>query len=153
MKYNEPWQAYNTFGGNATVAYMLNDNVSLNAFANYQSAPFWSGVHGGGLLVYGGYMTFKTNNDKWGVDVGAQNIHDPVTGRNVVLPIVKPYYNLYGTKLGIDVGGLLYQVFKNISLNVNGGGDDHNGYGNVIIAPRNRPPAVSTPHQRGRVVR
>ncbi len=155
MKYNEPWQVYNTFGGNASVAYTINDNMSLNAFANYQSAPFMSNIHGGGLIVYGGYMTFKTNNDKWGVDVGAQNIHDPVSGKHAIVPIIKPYYNLNGAKLGIDFGGLLYEVFRNISLNVNGGGsNDYNGgYGNVIVAPHYRPPSVSTPHQRGRVVK
>ena len=117
MKYNEPWNAYNTYGGTAEVGYMINDNMSVTAFGNYESAPFWSNARRGGYGAFGGYMTFKTNNDKWGVDVGAQNVRDFQTGRSATLPIIRPFYNYHGQKLGIDLGGLLYQLFENMSIN------------------------------------
>lgn len=122
MKYNVPWNAYNTFGGEAQVGYLINDNISVTAFGNYESAPFWSNASRGGMGVFGGYMTFKTNNDKWGVDVGAQNVRDFQSGRSATVPIIRPFYNLHGQKLGIDLGGLLYQLFENASINLNGGG-------------------------------
>ena len=91
--------------------------MSVTAFGNYESAPFWSNARRGGYGAFGGYMTFKTNNDKWGVDVGAQNVRDFQTGRSATLPIIRPFYNYHGQKLGIDLGGLLYQLFENMSIN------------------------------------
>lgn len=147
MKYNEPWNAYNTYGGTAEVGYMINDNMSVTAFGNYESAPFWSNARRGGYGAFGGYMTFKTNNDKWGVDVGAQNVRDFQTGRSATLPIIRPFYNYHGQKLGIDLGGLLYQLFENMSINLNGNGS---GYApGMMNMPAPVPHAKSLGFERG----
>ncbi|MGM9804705.1 MAG: hypothetical protein ACI308_11085 [Muribaculaceae bacterium] len=125
-KYSVPWNAYNTYGFNGSVMYTVNGNMSLNVFGMYESSPFFSRGSNGAMALYGGYMTLKTNNDKWGVDMGAQTYRDIRSGRSVTMPIFRPFYNMNGQKLGIDLGGLLYNIFQNLSVNVNGG--YNNGY-------------------------
>lgn len=122
-KYAVPWNAYNTYSFNGELMYTLNRNVSVSAFGIYESSPFFShNSSNRSSMLYGGYMTLRTNNDKWGVDMGAQTYRDPATGRSATLPIFRPFYNLNGQKLGFDLGGLLYQIFQNLSINANGGG-------------------------------
>lgn len=116
---------FNTFGASGSATYDASRNVGFTVFGSYQSSPFFGGptslrAFGGG----GGYMSLKTNNQKWGVDVGAQTFYDPVNHVWRNQPIVMPYYNLNGQKLGFDFGGLLYQVFRGLSESNN---RHHNG--------------------------
>ncbi|MGN0213359.1 MAG: hypothetical protein ACI4AH_00945 [Muribaculaceae bacterium] len=136
QKYAVPWNAYNTFSFNGSLMYTLNRNISVSAFGLYESSPFFSrNSTNRASLLYGGYMTLKTDNDKWGVDVGAQTYRDPATGQSATLPIFRPFYNLNGQKLGFDLGGLLYQLFHSLSVNVNGGGYYEGGSMPANISP------------------
>ena len=135
-KYAVPWNAFNTYSFNGQLMYTLNSNVSVSAFGIYESAPFFSHSNSNrASMLYGGYLTLKTNNDKWGVDMGAQTYRDPATGRSATLPIFRPFYNLNGQKLGFDLGGLLYQIFRNISINANGSGYVDGNYTPAKVPP------------------
>lgn len=154
QKYNLPALAYNTYSFNGQVMYTLNRNVGVSVFGQYESSPFFS--HAGNVrpsMLYGGYLTLKTNNDKWGVDMGAQTYRDPVTGRGATVPIFRPFYNLNGQKLGIDLGGLLYQIFESLSVKCNGSGSyDYNGTGGVPanMLPVSPDKALGFEHSQGR---
>ena len=136
-------QRFNTFGLSGSATYKASDNIGFTLFGNYESSPFFSPR--GGLSSHGdagGYMSVKTNNGKWGLDVGARSYYDPISGRWHNLPIVMPYYNLNGQKLGFDIGGLLYQLFRGMSESsaprhagppVKGGGTPATG---IIMPPR-----------------
>ena len=135
-KYAVPWNAFNTYSFNGQLMYTLNSNVSVSAFGIYESAPFFSHSNSNrASMLYGGYLTLKTNNDKWGVDMGAQTYRDPATGRSATLPIFRPFYNLNGQKLGFDLGGLLYQIFRNLSINANGSGYVDGNYTPAKVPP------------------
>lgn len=125
----------NGVGGNAQLSYRLSRNVLLTAFG---------GIHNYGMMgpapnmtsaYYGGYATFLTNNAKWGMDVGVRQVYNSMTGRWETVPIVMPYYNLGGSKLGFDFGGLLYSAFNSASESVNGHPQENHQRGPAIIPP------------------
>lgn len=141
QKYNVPLGAYNTYSFNGQVVYTLNKNIGVSVFGTYESSPFFSQASGiRSYMQYGGFMTLKTNNDKWGVDMGAQTYRDPASGRHTTVPIFRPFYNLNGQKLGFDLGGLLYQIFEGLSTKYNGSGYYYNGVGKGV--PANARPAI-----------
>lgn len=115
----------NTFTFDASAMYKINDNMSATMFGNYQSPSFWSTYKTPSGYQYGGYLSFETNNHKWGIDVGARHVFNPWNGQHAVIPIVKPYYKIGNSKLGIDLGGL---------FNRNGAND-----GPPMFVPKSRP--------------
>lgn len=104
---------YNTASVYAQLSYQLTDYVSVNAFGAYQSPSFMSTYHIPHQALFGGFVTFHTENKKWGVDLGEKTEVNPYTGRLEATPIVMPYYNLQGQKLGFDFGGLLKSIIIN----------------------------------------
>lgn len=97
---------YNTFSMNASATYRIGDNVFGTGFGSYESPSFLSSSHLGMGYQYGGYLTFETNNHKWGMDVGVRHGFSPWTGKHYTVPIARPYYKLGNSKIGIDLGGL-----------------------------------------------
>lgn len=97
----------NTFTFDASAMYRIGNNVSATLFGMYQSPSFWSTYKTSSGYQYGGYFSLETNNHKWGVDLGARHVYNPWNGQHAVIPIVKPYYKIGKSKLGIDLGGLL----------------------------------------------
>jgi len=104
---------YNTASAHAQLSYQLTDYVSVNAFGAYQSPSFMSMYHTPQHYLFGGFVTLHTENKKWGIDLGEKTEMNPYTGRLEATPIVMPYYNLQGQKLGIDFGGLLKSIIIN----------------------------------------
>ena len=139
QKYNLPGNIYNTYGFNGQLTYIINGNLDVSVFGAYESSPFFSHVNGmGSSLNYGGYFTLKTNNNKWGMDMGAQAFRDPMTGRSKAVPIIRPFFNLNGQKLGFDFGSLLNGIFEGLSRQNDfepAGGGVHNA---KYVAPRGK---------------
>lgn len=110
-------QKYSIFYNNAAFAGMLTydlaDNVSVSAFGTYQTPSFMSMYRTRGVYQYGGFFTLRTDDHKWGVDMGSRMEQNPFTGRQEATPIVMPYYNLNGQKLGIDFGGFIKSAIIN----------------------------------------
>lgn len=113
---------YNTATLSALLSYQLTDYVSLNAFGAYETPSFMSMYHTPQQYLFGGYMTFHTEDKKWGVDLGGKTEPNPYTGRLETTPIVMPYYNLNGQKLGFDFGGLLKSIIINQRMKKEGYG-------------------------------
>lgn len=116
-KYNFPHSNYNNFGLNASATFHVNSNVSFSAFGNYSTNAIFNSMASMPYIsqsVYGGYMTLITNNQKWGVDLGAQRYYDPYSHRWITVPIVQPYYLYHGQKIGLDFGGLIYNLFQSL---------------------------------------
>lgn len=109
----------NTLGGSGSLGYYINDNISLTGFGGMYAHGLLGPAPNINTYYYGGLVNLKTNNGKWGMDLGAQRVLNPMTGRWETIPIAMPYYNLNGQKLGIDVGGLLYSLFRSASESVN----------------------------------
>jgi len=113
---------YNTATLSAQLSYQLTDYVSLNAFGAYETPSFMSMYHTPQQYIFGGYVTFSTENKKWGIDLGEKTEMNPYTGRLEATPIVMPYYNLNGQKLGFDFGGLLKSIIINNRMKKEGYG-------------------------------
>ncbi len=118
-----------TWGFGGTMSVTLNDHLSLHAFGSYQTpvrgvmpamVPYMS------TSTFGGFMRWKSSGI-FGIDVGAQSQYNPSLRHWQTAPIVRPFVEISpGNRLGIDVGGILYQIFESA-----------NGYGvhNPTIAP------------------
>ena len=100
-----------SFGGMFT--YDFTPQVSASVFGMWQSPSFLSTYKVYGRGQYGGFISLKTENQKWGIDMGTRNEYNPYTGHFDSTPIVMPYYNLQGQKLGFDFGGILKSIIIN----------------------------------------
>lgn len=119
------------FGG--SLSYQLNERVGLTVFGQYYTKP---GAMPFGMAEYtsmpsfGGYVDYRIS-DHWGVKAGAQTMRSYVTNQWETRPMLIPYYRVgKGAELGIDVGGILYEVLKN-----NHGGGAKWGPRNPTIGP------------------
>ena len=126
------------YGVGGTVSYQLSNAVSLHAFGYYYGSPITAGPAVAPYLstsTYGGYADIKFSK-YWGTDVGVQRYLNPMTGKWVTDPIVRPYYKINGKqKIGIDIGHLLKGIIW-------GNQDD--------MMPRGPVRMVPTPQQQGR---
>lgn len=125
----------NGIGGNAALSYRAGRNVSLTAFGGINNYGILSSTPNITTAYYGGYVTLNTNNGKWGMDLGARQVYNSMTGRWETVPIAMPYYNLNGNKLGFDFGGLLYSLFRNADNSINNKEMEMNNRGPAIIPP------------------
>ena len=126
------------YGVGGTVSYLLSNAVSLHAFGYYYGRPITAGPAVAPYLsttTYGGYADIKFSK-YWGTDLGVQRYLNPMTGKWVTDPIVRPYYKINGKqKIGIDIGHLLRGFIW-------GNQDD--------MMPRGPVRMVPTPQQQGR---
>ena len=63
------------------------------------------------------------------MEFGVRRYYDTMRGRWETIPVVIPYFNIDDLKLGLDVGGILYEILRNAMF-------DKKGWsGNPTIAP------------------
>lgn len=61
---------------------------------------------------FGGYADISLG-ENWGIMVGAQAYRGTSSGSMEVVPIATPYYKINGKhKIGIDVGGIVYELLR-----------------------------------------
>lgn len=100
------------FGGELT--YIINDKTSVTMFGSYNSPigitlPAMMGYVG--VPTFGGYVNYRFH-PHWGVKVGAQSYRSLVTRQWETQPIVMPYFRLGQNDIGIDLGGIIYELIK-----------------------------------------
>ncbi len=109
-----------SYGFGADLTYRFNERVSATIFGEYHSGvKLFNPAMAGYVSVprFGGYIDYSFS-DKFGVEVGAQGYRSMLTRRIEAQPIVKPYFKLSkNNKIGIDVGGILYQMLKSSNSN------------------------------------
>jgi hypothetical protein len=123
------------YGGSLT--YQASDNLSFTAFGSYATKAGFSQPALLGYADYpsfGGYANIRFGQSRFGVKVGAQSYYGLGSKHWQSQPIVMPYYRLAnGAELGIDVGGILYNVLSNAF-------DKSKGYNPAMNAPNAAPP-------------
>ena len=109
-----------TYGFGGSLTYDINERVGITVFGAYHSP---SGINQASMMgyvdvpVFGGYINWRAGTH-WGVKVGMQSYKSIAYGRWEAQPVVMPYYRTSGgAEIGIDVGGILYQVFRSSSGN------------------------------------
>lgn len=100
------------FGGDAT--YRFNDQWSITAFGGYSTSgglpqPALAGFYDTPSI--GAFLDYRFA-EKWGVRMGVRSERSMFSGRWETRPIVEPYFMLGGQPIGIDVGGILYELFR-----------------------------------------
>ena len=102
------------FGG--SLRYRFNDKWSMTLFGSYSTgaSPLTPAMAGYMKApCFGGYASYEIN-EHWGINVGAKATRSLVTNRWEAQPIVAPYYKINGNAaIGVDVGGILYNVIQN----------------------------------------
>lgn len=107
VKWSVPRHESHLLGLSGILTYPVNEKIRLNTFASY-STNFSSF----GSLDYGGFVSYDIT-PKWGIDIGVRSHTDSPLHKTKVAPIVAPYFQYKGSKLGIDVGdGLLNLLLK-----------------------------------------
>jgi hypothetical protein len=106
------------YGGSMT--YHVNDGLSFTAFGSYATQLNIRQPAILGFVSYptfGGYADYRFGDSRFGVQVGAQSYYSVLNQHWQAQPIVTPYFKLgNGAKLGVDVGGILYNVFRDSGL-------------------------------------
>lgn len=115
-KYNFPFSTGQAFGAAGALIYRPTDKLSFRAFGSY--AP--TSAYGFYMNRYGGTISYEFN-DCWGVEVGAERIYDPIRRNWDTRPIAIPYYKFNKTKIGLDVGGILYEIIRSVKFKNQGG--------------------------------
>lgn len=116
---------YNTASLNTSLRWHPSPYFEFTTFASYMPGTFMSQVQAVPTFQWGGYATFKTDTDvPFGVDLGASDYYDPFSGHHVV-PIVQPFIKIGESKLGIDLGPLIYDAINK------------HGHGGVDVGPIN----------------
>ena len=104
-----------SYGFGAEATYRFNDKVSVTVFGSYFSPVMLMNPAMAGYVRvpnFGGYLDFSISN-RFGVQVGAQTYRSMTSNRWETQPIVRPYYKLSEkAAIGVDVGGILYNVLK-----------------------------------------
>lgn len=104
-----------SYGFGAEATYRFSDRVSATVFASYFSPVMIMNPAIAGYVSvpnFGGYLDFSISS-RFGVQVGAQSYRSLMSNRWEAQPIVKPYFKLSEkASIGVDVGGILYNVLK-----------------------------------------
>lgn len=138
--YMSGWGYMNSANVELQLSYPLSNNMSITGFGGLNQMGFLSknSIVGG---YYGGFVTLKTNNGKFGIDAGMRRMYNPMTGQWTNVPILAPYMMLGGQKLQFDTGGLLLNMFRGLDGWLNphhkqSGGESPRGGG--IIMPNTK---------------
>lgn len=103
------------YGVSALASYDFSPKVSLTVYGSFYSRNAYLSAAMSSYLVhdnFGGYLTFNFN-PRWGVDVGVSAERNAATNRFEARPNVTPFFRAGGAKIGVDVGGILYEVLRN----------------------------------------
>lgn len=100
---------FNTVIFDGSVVWRPNPHFGITVFGSYSPGSFISDFYLGQHFSWGGFVTLESDSH-WGIDLGVTQEYDPGMG-NQVTPIVRPYYNVNGTKLGFDFGPLIRSTY------------------------------------------
>lgn len=124
MKINMIHSTGQAFSTSGALLYQASDRVAFKVFGSYAIGN----TYGMDTHRYGATMSLDMS-DHFGMEVGAQRYYDAYRGRWETVPVVIPYYNLDKLKLGLDVGGILYEILRNAVF------DNKRNSGGATIAP------------------
>lgn len=129
MKVNMSHITGQTFSTSGSFMYRASDRLAFKVFGSYNIGN----SYGMSTNSYGATMVLDMS-DRFGVEVGAQRYYNTMSSRWETVPIVIPYYNFDKFKLGLDVGGILYEILRGAMF----GKEDWSG-GPTIAPPRFSP--------------
>ena len=122
-------QAFSTSG---VLRYQASDRVTFKVFGSYAIGnPYGMDTH-----HYGATISLDMS-ERFGMEVGVQRYYDAYRGRWETVPVVIPYYKLDKFKLSLDMGGILYEILRNVVFP-----DKMNSGGPTLAPPRFQMPPL-----------
>lgn len=115
-----------TFSVSGALLYRTSDRLAFKVFGSYAIGN----TYGMNTHNYGASMSLKMS-DRFEMEVGVQRYYNFMRGCWETVPMVVPTYSFDKFKLGLDVGGLLYEVLRNVAFP-----DKRNSGGPTIAPPR-----------------
>ena len=114
-------QAFSTSGA---FLYHPSDRVTFKVFGSYDIGN----SYGMSTHSYGATMSVDMF-DRFGMEMGVQRYYDAMSGRWETVPVMIPYYHFNKFTLGLDVGGILYEILRDVVF------DKNRGIGGPTIGP------------------
>ena len=99
-------QAFNTSG---ILSYHPSDQVTFKFFGSYDIGN----SYGMSTHRYGATMSVDMS-ERFNMEVGVQRYYNAIRGRWETVPVVIPSYRFKKFELGFDVGGLLYEILREV---------------------------------------
>ncbi|WP_291529849.1 hypothetical protein [Bacteroides sp. UBA939] len=118
-------QAFSTSG---RLTYRASDRVAFNVFGSYNIGN----TYGMGADHYGATMSLDMSK-RFGMEMGVQRYYNGMRGHWETVPVVIPYYRFEKFTLGMDVGGILHELLRNVIFENSGG---RSGGGPTLAPPR-----------------
>ena len=106
-------QAFSTSGA---FLYHPSDHVTFKVFGSYDIGN----SYGMSTHSYGATMSVDMS-DRFGMEMGVQRYYDAMSGRWETVPVMIPYYRFDKFTLGLDVGGIVYEILRNVVFDKNRG--------------------------------
>lgn len=132
MKINMSRITGQAFSASGALIYHASDKLAFKVFGSYDIGN----SYGMSTHRYGGTMSLDMT-DRFGMEMGVQRYYDAMRGRWETVPIVIPYYRFEKFTLGLDVGGIMYEILRSVVFDKRGGGFEG--------GPTIRPPRFSFP--------
>ena len=125
MKINMSHISGQAFSTSGALLHHPSYQVTLKFFGSYDIGN----SYGMSTHRYGATMSVDMS-DRFSMEVGAQRYYNAMRGRWETVPIVIPYYRFEKFKLGLDVGGLIYEILREAVF------DKQNSSGPTLAPPR-----------------
>ena len=125
MKMNMPFAVGQSFGTSGAVMYRASDRVAFKVFGSYYRGQ----TYGMESHSYGASMTVDMS-ERFSVEMGVQRYYNPLRGGWETVPVVVPCYKFNKFNLGIDVGGLIYEILHKVVID-----KDRSKMGNPTLGP------------------
>lgn len=109
MKINMTHIAGQTFSTSGTLFYRPSERVTIKIFGSYDIGN----SYGMSTHLYGGTLSVDMS-DRFGMEMGVQRYYDAGRRRWETVPVVIPYYHFDKFTLGLDVGGIVYEILRNV---------------------------------------
>ena len=107
--YNFSYNNGQAFSTSGVLTYHLNDRLNISVFGSYAPDNRYDLYKSS----YGAIIGYDFSN-RFGMGMGVQRNYDSMRRQWETVPIFVPYYKFDKFALGIDVGGILYEILRNV---------------------------------------
>lgn len=112
MKINMIHSTGQAFSTSGALLYSPSERVTFKVFGSYAIGN----TYGMDTHSYGATMSLDMS-ERFGMEMGVQRYYDSMRGHWETVPVVIPYYNFDKFKLGLDIGGILFDILRNVVYN------------------------------------
>lgn len=117
MKINMIHSTRQAFSTSGALLYRPSERITFKVFGSYDIGdPYGMSTH-----HYGATMSVGMS-DRFSMEMGVQRYYDAMRGRWETVPVVIPYYRFEKFNLGLDVGGVLYEILRGAFFDKDRGG-------------------------------